>query len=31
VNVPEGDVASGALQRLGGELWLKQFEMALRR
>jgi ribosomal protein S18 acetylase RimI-like enzyme len=31
VNVPEGDVASGALKRLGGELRLKQFEMVLRR
>ncbi|HST14013.1 MAG TPA: GNAT family N-acetyltransferase [Gaiellaceae bacterium] len=31
VNVPEGDVASGALERLGGELRLKQFEMALTR
>jgi GNAT superfamily N-acetyltransferase len=31
VNVPEGDVAIGALERLGGELRLKQFEMALRR
>lgn len=29
VNVPEGDVAIGALRRLGGELRLKQFEMAL--
>jgi len=29
VNVPEGDVAIGALERLGGELRLKQFEMAL--
>ncbi|HEY6962384.1 MAG TPA: GNAT family N-acetyltransferase [Gaiellaceae bacterium] len=27
-NVPEGDVASGALRRLGGELTLRQFEMA---
>lgn len=31
VNVPEGDVASGALRRLGGELTLRQFEMALSR
>ena len=31
VNVPEGDVASGALKRLGGELRLKQFEMVLTR
>ena len=31
VNVPEGDVASGALERLGGELRLRQFEMVLRR
>lgn len=31
VNVPEGDVASGALERLGGELRLKQFEMRLLR
>ena len=31
VNVPEGDVASGALHRLGGDLWLKQFEMVLAR
>jgi ribosomal protein S18 acetylase RimI-like enzyme len=31
VNVPEGDVAIGALKRLGGELRLKQFEMALTR
>jgi GNAT superfamily N-acetyltransferase len=31
VNVPEGDVASGALERLGGELRLKQFEMVLAR
>jgi ribosomal protein S18 acetylase RimI-like enzyme len=31
VNVPEGDVASAALRRLGGELSLRQFEMALRR
>jgi ribosomal protein S18 acetylase RimI-like enzyme len=29
VNVPEGDIAIGALRRLGGELRLKQFEMAL--
>ena len=29
VNVPEGDVASGALARLGGELTLHQHEMAL--
>jgi hypothetical protein len=29
VNVPEGDVAIGALERLGGELRLKQFEMVL--
>jgi GNAT superfamily N-acetyltransferase len=29
VNVPEGDVASGALRRLGGELRLRQLEMAL--
>ena len=27
VNVPEGDVASGALRRLGGELTLRQFEL----
>jgi GNAT superfamily N-acetyltransferase len=31
VNVPEGDIAIGALRRLGGELRLKQFEMVLRR
>jgi len=31
VNVPEGDVAIGALERLGGELRLKQFEMILDR
>jgi GNAT superfamily N-acetyltransferase len=31
VNVPEGDIASGALERLGGELRLKQFEMRLLR
>jgi GNAT superfamily N-acetyltransferase len=31
VNVHEGDVASGALARLGGELRLKQFEMVLAR
>jgi GNAT superfamily N-acetyltransferase len=31
VNVPEGDIASGALARLGGELRLKQFEMVLTR
>jgi GNAT superfamily N-acetyltransferase len=31
VNVPESDVASGALARLGGELRLKQFEMVLAR
>ena len=31
VNVPEGDVASRALERLGGELRLKQFEMVLGR
>jgi GNAT superfamily N-acetyltransferase len=31
VNVPEGDVASGALRRLGGELRLRQYEMALLR
>jgi len=31
VNVPEGDIASGALRRLGGELRLKQFEMQLTR
>lgn len=31
VNVPEGDVACGALERLGGELRLKQFEMVLTR
>jgi len=31
VNVPEGDVACGALARLGGELRLKQFEMVLTR
>lgn len=29
VNVPEGDVAIGAMARLGGELRLKQFEMVL--
>jgi hypothetical protein len=29
VNVPEGDVASGALRRLGGELRLRQHEMRL--
>jgi GNAT superfamily N-acetyltransferase len=31
VNVPEGDVASGALRRLGGQLTLRQFEMRLLR
>jgi ribosomal protein S18 acetylase RimI-like enzyme len=31
MNVPEGDVAIGALERLGGELRLKQFEMVLDR
>jgi GNAT superfamily N-acetyltransferase len=31
VNVPEGDVASGALRRLGGNLALRQLEMALTR
>jgi GNAT superfamily N-acetyltransferase len=31
VNVAEGDVAIGALRRLGGELRLKQFEMVLAR
>jgi GNAT superfamily N-acetyltransferase len=31
VNVPAGDVACGALERLGGELRLKQFEMVLAR
>ena len=31
VNVPEGDVASAALRRLGGELRLRQYEMALLR
>jgi ribosomal protein S18 acetylase RimI-like enzyme len=31
VNVPEGDVASSALARLGGELRLTQFEMVLAR
>lgn len=31
VNVPEGDVASAALRRLGGELRLRQFEMTLPR
>jgi ribosomal protein S18 acetylase RimI-like enzyme len=31
VNVPEGDVACRALERLGGELRLKQFEMVLAR
>ena len=31
VNVPEGDVASGALRRMGGELRLKQFELVLAR
>jgi ribosomal protein S18 acetylase RimI-like enzyme len=31
VNVPAGDVASAALRRLGGELTLRQFEMALLR
>jgi ribosomal protein S18 acetylase RimI-like enzyme len=31
VNVPEGDVASGALRRLGGELTLRQYEMRLLR
>jgi ribosomal protein S18 acetylase RimI-like enzyme len=30
-NVPEGDVASGALARLGGELTLRQHEMRLLR
>jgi GNAT superfamily N-acetyltransferase len=29
VNVPEGDVASAALRALGGELQLRQFELAL--
>lgn len=28
LNVPEGDVASGALRRLGGELRLRQLEMS---
>jgi GNAT superfamily N-acetyltransferase len=31
VNVPAGDIASGALARLGGELRLTQFEMVLAR
>jgi len=31
VNVPEGDVASAALRRLGGDLRLRQFEMQLLR
>jgi hypothetical protein len=31
VNVPEGDIASGALERLGGDLRLRQFEMVLTR
>ncbi len=31
VNVPEGDVASAAMQRLGGELSLRQYEMRLLR
>jgi ribosomal protein S18 acetylase RimI-like enzyme len=31
VNVPEGDIASAALRRLGGDLRLRQFEMALLR
>jgi ribosomal protein S18 acetylase RimI-like enzyme len=31
VNVPEGDVAGGAMRRLGGELRLRQFEMELTR
>lgn len=31
VNVPEGDVASAALARLGGTLTLRQYEMTLRR
>jgi ribosomal protein S18 acetylase RimI-like enzyme len=31
VNVPQGDVASAALRRLGAELRLRQFEMALLR
>jgi ribosomal protein S18 acetylase RimI-like enzyme len=31
VNVPDGDVAIGALRKLGGELRLKQFEMVLAR
>jgi ribosomal protein S18 acetylase RimI-like enzyme len=31
VNVPEGDVASAALRRLGGTIDLRQFEMTLRR
>ena len=31
VNVPEGDVASGALRRLGGQLTLRQLEMRLAR
>jgi GNAT superfamily N-acetyltransferase len=31
VHVPAGDVASAALRRLGGELRLRQFEMALLR
>ncbi len=30
VNVPEGDPASAALERLGGTLRLRQYEMALR-
>jgi hypothetical protein len=29
VNLPEGDVASAALARLGGNLDLRQFEMRL--
>jgi ribosomal protein S18 acetylase RimI-like enzyme len=31
VNVPEDDVASAALRALGGQMTLRQFEMALRR
>jgi hypothetical protein len=31
VNVPEGDVACGALRRLGGEMRLRQYEMVLAR
>jgi len=31
LNVPEGDVASAAMRRLGGEMTMRQYEMTLRR